>query len=148
MRKFRFSLETALALRKSRLDLEESVLALLLREYGIIEQRRRDLRAERHAEETRLLEAAAPLDSADLAALAAFQDHVRRSEVLSRKQLKECRARIERQQEQVRQARRRVEIIETLKERKLQEWRAGFSREVEILAEEAHLAGRRREQAN
>lgn len=138
MRRFRFRLEAVLRWRRSQFELEQARLHQLLAEREIILQRIRQLERRRQAEEALLRRAEA--SGAELAALDQFRQAVRRERAGLEKALLECDRRVAAQRERVLAARRAVQVLEQLRQRRRLAWEAELSKEEETLAAETHLA--------
>jgi flagellar export protein FliJ len=139
MKAFRFPFERIREWRGQQLEIEEARLQRLFAERNALRARRAELDRQRLAEE-QALRAPAVAQAEELAALDAFARYV----IAEKKRLgeaeAECERRIEAQQAAVLEARRRVELLDRLKEKQLSEWRREFDREQENLAGELFLA--------
>jgi len=139
MTAFRFPLEKVLDWRRTELELararfEQQTAAVVA------------LDRERAALETSAVQAEmtvrhwAAVTGGDLAALAAFRRHVR----LREDKIGTARAQAQRELDTrgsaMLEARRRVRLLERLKDRRLAEWRRAFDRELEQLASDSYLA--------
>ena len=139
MKSFRFSLERALEWRRAELEQAEARFKQQTAELAAIERQRAeseaaDLRAETEVRAWR------PVSGEDLAALAAFRTGMRRQWELLQARRLECERTLAERQKEMMEARRRVRLLERLKERRLAEWRADFDRELEQQAAESYLA--------
>lgn len=144
MKRFRFSLETVLRWRRSRLEQEQSRLQSLLAERAAIQERIRRCETERREAEQLVL-GAALIQPQELAALDTFCRWLTQERDRLEQAAADCESRIAAQREVVLEAQRKVRLIEKLKERRLAEWEAEAVRELEALAAETYLAqwGRR-----
>jgi flagellar export protein FliJ len=139
MKAFHFGLERVLDWR--RMELEQAEMVFKQQSAALAEIDRQ--RAETDAADLRAqveVRAWNPVWGGDLAALGAF-----RVEAQKRQQkLQATRAKSERglaeQWKAMMEARRRLRLLERLKERRLSEWRAAYDRELEEQAAEAYLA--------
>ncbi len=139
MKAFHFNLDRVRDWRARQLELEESALRRMLAERAALEARAEGLERER-GEARQAVAGSGSATGQDLAALDAFLRHA----ALEKRRLAEARAaclqRITVQQGQVLAARRRVEVIERLRERRRAEWQAASDREQENLAADLFLA--------
>ncbi len=144
MKRFQFPLETVLRWRQSRLEAEQARLRELLAEREQIRLRIRQTEEDAQAAARDVLSAEGIL-AEELAALETYLRRLSAERARLRGAEADCEARIGRQRERVLEAERRVRVIEKLRERRLQEWRAEVDREIENQAAEAYLAqwGRR-----
>jgi hypothetical protein len=77
------------------------------------------------------------LSPSDLAALASFQDHSRKQEAHLEMEAAKTKSALEDQRKVVQAARRRVRLLEKLRERRLSEYSYGLDRELEQMAADA-----------
>lgn len=143
MRRFVFRLESVLRWRRSRFELEQNRLRELAAERDRIRLRLRRLEEQRRRLEGELL-ASGTLSGAELAALEAWRLRQRVERARCEQALAEAERRVEAQREQALEARRRLRLLERLKERRYAEWQTEADREAEALAAECHLARRGR----
>jgi flagellar export protein FliJ len=146
MTNFRFSLQKALDLRHSQLELEEAKFQQQAAVLVELERARQDMQASR-ADAEALVRAGGSAQGYDLAALGAFRSHVQSKEkdlagrrVEGEQKLEECR-------DAMLEARRRCLLLEKLKERRKADWNVALNRELEELAAESYLAQWNRGQA-
>lgn len=139
MTAFKFPLQKVLEWRKTQLELEEiqyrrrvAALAELDRQRAELEEAGKT--AERQVREWN------PLAGGELEALGDFRLHVKRKQQEMVAPRDECRKQLERQQARMLEARRRLRLLERLKERRLAEWRSARDKELEDLASESYLA--------
>lgn len=140
MKKFRFPLEKLLHYRRGRLSAEKARLAQLIAEQAALERSRAALeREERLIMES--LRRLPVLSASDLAAADGFRRFATAecARLLSEAGL--LASRIEAQRRAVLSARREVEILERLREKRLQDWRAELDKEME--QQVAELVGAR-----
>jgi flagellar FliJ protein len=138
MQRFQFGLETVLQWRRLQLDAAECKLRDLLAQRSDIEGRFTALNQSEHEERERLKAA-----DATAAERVGFDDYLRwvnRERDRLRTLAFNCDQSILGQRSTVVAARRDYELLEKLKGRRLAEWQAGVSRELEQLAAEAYLA--------
>jgi flagellar export protein FliJ len=139
MNAFRFPLQKVLEWRRMQLGLEEIQYRRQAALLADVDRQRAELdesgkTAERQVREWN------PLAAGELEALGGFRLHVKRKQqemVVSRE---ECRKQLGRQQSVMLEARRRLRLLEKLKERRLAQWRAAENKELEELASESYLA--------
>ena len=140
VKSFRFPLDKVLDWRRTQLELEESNFK---RERAAVVQLDR-LRAEWEASGIKAevqVRQWSPVTSEDLAALGAFRRRVKTQEAeIATRRAERLKALAVREAAMM-EARRRCRLLEKLKERRWDEWRAGESREIEELASESYLAG-------
>ncbi len=146
MRAFRFPLQKALELRARQLELEEAKFQRAAARWRRwIGSARFYSRRAQQAEA--LVRGAAPVPGEDLAALGAFRRHTETEE----KRIAQRRAQSEKALEEQRgvmlEARRRLRLLEKLKERRHAEWSAAAAKELEEMASESYLAQWRRDAA-
>jgi len=130
MKKFRFPLQRLLHYRRSRLAGEQALLERLMAEQAALEHRRAALeREERMVNES--IRRLPVLDSGQLEAVAAFRRFAAAEAVRLAEEAASASARIASQREAVLSARREVEVLEKLRERRLRDWRLELDREME-----------------
>ncbi len=139
MKAFRFQLGRVLDLRAAQLDREENALKELFAERKRQEQVLADLRAE-WLRSGRSLTLESRIDGSELSALGAYRGHLRDREQGLRRQREEHDARIAGQRGRVLEARKRVRLLEKLRDRRRSSWEHELGRELEALAGEAFLA--------
>ncbi len=130
MKKFRFPLERLLNYRRSRLAAEQARLERLLAELAGLEQQRAALeREERMVSDS--LRCLPELTSDQLAAVAAFRRFAAQEAVRLAEEATAAASRVAAQRESVLSARREVEVLEKLRERRLHDWRREVDQETE-----------------
>jgi hypothetical protein len=77
----------------------------------------------------------------DLTALGAFRVSAQKREEILQSRRAQCEKELAARESAMLEARRRLRLLERLKERRLSEWRAQCDRELEQDAAEAYLAG-------
>ena len=139
MSPFRFRLQKVLEWRKARLDLEEmnyrrhaTILAEVDRQAA--EVRASGVTAEREVREW------TPVAGLELDALGAFRLRVKGKEGELAATRAEAVKRLAAQQQVMLEARRKLRLLERLKERRRGEWRAAVDKETEETAAESYLA--------
>lgn len=138
MKRFVFRLESVLRWRRSQFELEQNRLRELAAERDRIRLRLRELDEHRRRQESELL-VAGTLSGADLSALEAWRLRQRAEREGCERALAEAERRIGEQRERVLEARRRLRLLEKLRERRYAEWRADADREIEAMAAECYL---------
>jgi len=139
MKRFVFGLESVLRWRRSLFEQEQNRLRALVAERDAIGLRLRELEQLRQRAERALLEAPA-VTGGELAALESYRRRLSAERARRQEELAGCERRIQAQRERVVEARRRVRLLERLKERRYAEWEAEANRELEALAAESYLA--------
>ena len=139
MKRFEFTLELIRQYREEQLAIEKIRLERLSAEKSLIEQSRALLEREA-AESAAIVSRASSVDAIELQAVDAFRRHAIAQRIVFAKRLAGCDRRIEAQQRQLLEARRRCELLARLKDRKLKAWNEEFARELELQAGESYLA--------
>jgi flagellar FliJ protein len=143
MKTFRFPLQKALELRARQLELEEAKFQHAAAALAAVD-RERDLLLSARTQAEALVRGAEPVPGEDLAALGAFRRHTE----IEQKRIAQRRAQSEKALEEQRgvmlEARRRLRLLEKLKERRHAEWSAAEAKELEEMASESYLAQWRR----
>lgn len=139
MTSFRFRLERVLEWRRTELELADArfkqqaaALAELDRQHAELEAT--GIRTEIEVRQWR------PVSGSDLAALGGFRLELRKREQALAARRAECQKELTRRQELMLEARRRLRLLERLKERRLAEWRAAWDRELDEQAAMSYLA--------
>lgn len=139
MKKFRFPLERLRAWRRVQLDAEQSRMRALLDEEQRVASRREALGLEMERARAGVA-GGATIPAFELAALNQFSIHVE-SETQKLKNLqRQVRQAIEQQRETLLAVRRESEVLERLRRRRYEEWRAESDREEENLVAELVVA--------
>ena len=139
MTPFRFPLEKVLEWRRTQLDLAEAqfrrqaaALAELDRAYA---------EAEATGNQAELqVRGWNPLAGRDLAALGIFRLYMKKREGEIDLSREDCRKELAARRAAMLEARRRLRLLERLRERRYEEWRLANERELESLASESYLA--------
>jgi|YNPBryunderm2012_1023409.scaffolds.fasta_scaffold01808_3 flagellar FliJ protein len=139
MKRFVFGLESVLRWRRSLFEQQQSRLRALVAERDAIRLRLRELEEWRRRAERAVVDAPA-VTGGELAALESYRRRLHAERARKQQELADCEARIEAQRQRVVEARRRVRLLERLKERRYAEWEAEALRELETLAAESYLA--------
>ena len=140
MARFRFPLKTALHVRRFEAEREQARLEHLRAERDRVLARSAELGAERRSEDTSLASAGARNASVALVAVDQFRQYVVESQRYLASNAQTLDARIADQAARLVEARRRVKLLERLREKKHAEWRALQDRELEQLAADSHTA--------
>jgi flagellar FliJ protein len=139
MKAFEFRLQRIADFRRQQADVAKSRLQMLLSEMQRLEDERRSLEEQRQEARTSVT-GQSDAKGEDFVALASFQEYLgRQLKELAQKQT-DLAAKIEKQRDVVVEAERKVKLLDRLKERKFQEWRAASDRELDDLAADSHLA--------
>lgn len=146
MKPFRFRLEKVLSWREAQLALEEADLERLRSDLHSIEAAidALALRDEAATERMRKMRSAS---GSEVAEIARYHDWVRREEKALRSRGAECGRQIEKRTGAVTEARRKVELLERMKDRRRQVWDAELDLELEQLAGESAIGAWRREKS-
>jgi flagellar export protein FliJ len=136
---FRFSLEKVLDWRRTQLEFEEIQYRRQLAMLAELDHQQAELQESGKSAERQVREWN-PVAAGELEALGGFRLHVRRRQQEMAAPRAECRKQLDRQYNLMLEARRRLRLLERLKERKLTEWRAARDKELEELASESYLA--------
>lgn len=125
--------------------MESLRLERLSAEKSLIEQSRAVLEREA-AESAGIVSRASRFEAFELQAIDGFKRHVVAQRALFAKRLADCERRIEAQQRQLLEARRKCELLSRLKDRKRKAWNEELARELEMQAGEVYLAKWKAEQ--
>ncbi|MBI5280099.1 MAG: hypothetical protein HY858_00350 [Candidatus Solibacter usitatus] len=139
MKRFHFPLDRLRAWRQTQFEREEARLAALLAELEALRQHRGQLRAQ-EAASLASIHASPVVNVAELQTLEAFRRWVRREEVRIKSEEAGLGARIAEQRGAVVEARRKVEGLDRLKEKRLNAWRAEVDRQTEQAVAELVIA--------
>jgi flagellar biosynthesis chaperone FliJ len=139
MNSFRYPLQKVLDWRRSELELAELkfqqlTAAVAAADKALAELETAGIRAEI------LVRDWSPLCGRDLGALGSFRLHVRKKNAELSAQRAECAGRLAAGRGAMLEARRRLRLLEQLKERRLEDWRLARDKELEELASESYLA--------
>ena len=121
MKAFRFRLDRVLDWRRTEMDLEESRLKQLHAAIASLDRERAELEAERD-EASRAVLARKAIDGTELHALSAYREAVKEHFVRLAQRRREREAELAAQQQKLLEARRRLRLLENLKERRRVEW--------------------------
>jgi len=144
MAKFQFSLEKVLRWRNVELTSEEAKLKALVQEQLHLQT----LLAEVSADRSNLVSSLGTMPDLrgdDLRTLSACSLRLRRSAENLAQQLLRCGRELAKQRKKYSEAKRRVRLLEELRDRRLQEWKYEEAALLEELASESFLANWKRE---
>ena len=139
MNTFVFPLEKVIGWRRSELDVAEVRFQQSTAALATVDQARAELETAAVQAEI-LIRGGSPVCGRDLAALGSFRIHVRKKDEELAARRAECGERVAASRKTMLEARRRLRLLERLKERRLQDWRAARDKELEDLASESYLA--------
>ena len=145
MKAFRFNLERVLEFHAAQVRAEEVKLQVLNDQAANLRRASESLDQSRAAEEDKIRHATV-LEGADLQALESYRKQVQRQKEHLRDRLVDLEKRLDAQRDQLLKARRKLRLLEKLRERRLQEWTIEANKELEQIASESHLARFVREQ--
>ena len=139
MKAFRFALERVLDWRRMELDQAEMAFKQQSAALAEIDRQRAqtetaDLRAQMEVRAWR------PVSGVDLAALGEFQVESRRRQQKLYASRQQCETELVGRRQAMLEARRRLRLLERLKERRIAEWQTARDLELEQQAAEAYLA--------
>jgi len=143
MKRFQFQLATALDWRKRRMEAEQARLDEVLARQAGLRRMMEDAARDRARSGEELLRART-IEAEDLAALDAYRRALDAQKRRLERELAAVEEAIGRQRQLVMTAMRDYRLMEKLKDRRLEEWRKQFEREVENEATELYLAKRGR----
>ena len=139
MNAFQFPLQRVLDWRRTQLELEEVQLRRQRSVLVALEARQAQLAASGSDAERQIREWS-PVAAGELEALGGFRLRVRDQQRDMAAARVECVQQLDRQEARMLDARRRLRLLERLKERRFSEWRAARDKELEELAAESYLA--------
>lgn len=139
MKAFEFRLERIAEYRRRQAELARNELQKLIMlveqltaERNSLEQRAADMRASTMSR--------SDLTGQDLMALSAYEDRVSRTvKEIERKKV-DVSGQVDKQRSVVLETERNVKLLDRLRDRKFQEWRAESDRELDALAADSHMA--------
>ncbi|MBI5083939.1 MAG: hypothetical protein HZB13_05005 [Acidobacteria bacterium] len=139
MKRFHFSLDRLRAWRQTQFEREEARLAALLAQFEEHRRRREGLRAQ-EAVSLAAIRASRVVNVEELQTLDAFRRWVSREETRIRSEEMGLGSRIAEQRGVVVEARRKVEGLDRIKEKRLHAWRKEVDRETELAVAELVIA--------
>ncbi len=144
MAQFQFSLEKVLRWRGVELTTEEAKLKAMLQVQLHLQTQLADVSAER-SKLISSLGSMPDLRGDDLRTLTACGLRLRRTAETLAQRLLQCGRELTKQRKKYSEAKRRVRLLEELKDRRLQEWKYEEAAQLEELASESFLANWNRE---
>ncbi len=144
MSTFRFPLQRVLAWRETQLAIEEADLERLRFELKTVENALEDL-ATRDAREIEIIQLARSLQGGEIAGIANARKWVIHERKRLQSRIADCLRGIELKTAALMEARRKVRLMERLKERRLASWTQEENRTLEELAGDSAIASWRRE---
>lgn len=139
MKAFEFRLERIADYRRQQAELARNELQRMTGVLDRLMQEENELMTE--AAETRTRTLGRPdLGGQDLMALSAYEDHISRAVKSFEVKKAELARQIDKQRSLVLETERNVKLLDRLRDRKFQEWRAESDRELDALAADSHLA--------
>lgn len=139
MKRFEFGLARALDFRRQQLELEEAKLEILLAERGRLDAD--SLRIDNEVDATRQsLMVTGSAQSQELVAADLYLGHLAAEKKRQAAKLADWQQRASKQHKAMVEVRRRVRLLEKLKEKQFQTWKAETDREQENLSAELFLA--------
>lgn len=139
MNSFRFPLQKVLDWRRTQLELEDLRFRQQTAAMADLDRASAQLSAAGNTAE-RQVRVWNPVAGGELAALGSFRLHVKLKETELAVPRAECRKELGRRESVMLEARRRLRLLERLRERRLAEWCGARDKELEDLAAEAYLA--------
>ena len=145
MNAFRFPLQKVLDWRRAQLEMEELRFRQQTAKLAGLDLASAQVTAAGNTAE-RQVRVWNPVAGGELSALGSFRLHVKLKETELAVSRAECRRELGRREKVMLEARRRLRLLERLRERRLAEWRGARDKELEDLASEAYLAKWKRRQ--
>lgn len=144
MKRFAFPLEKVRRWRHEQAELEELRLQKLFSELRAIDSERQQMEAERATAEVEV-RSFPDASSQDYVNLESFQHYVRGRLIQIEQKRSLHQVKVEEQRKKLLDARRRFELLESLRQKALVVWKAAEGKEQEDLAAELYLAKQQRE---
>ena len=145
MKRFEFRLDRVREWRKTQVDLEAARLERLFGEKHRLEEAAAELRRKVQAEEKKLATAMAAgekVDGRQFSRLDDFRLHAKQEQYALANRREQLLARIDEQRRRLVEAQRNAKLLDRLKEKARDTWEKEYSKELEELAAELHLARR------
>lgn len=139
MKAFRFPLEKVMEWRRTQLEMEEAGFRKQLAAMAELDAENRRLLESGNAAERQVRDWN-PVAGSELEALGSFRLHVKMKETELAIPRADCHKELMRRKNAMLDARRRLRLLERLKERRLQEWRVEEAHELDSLAAESYLS--------
>jgi flagellar export protein FliJ len=130
MKSFRFRLDRVLDWRRTELEMEENRLKRMYAGLAAIDQARAGLESARD-EASHALLARATVDGAELQLLSGYRDAVKLQCARLDQKRRESEQEAAAQQQKLLAVRRRLRLLENLKDRRLAEWKCETERQIE-----------------
>jgi flagellar export protein FliJ len=139
MKKFSFPLDRVLVWRRLELEREQAALQRLLADRNALAAKETAMRAQRSDAE-RLISANRYVDAETVATLPDWQSYMKKAIAAAASAVVVAEQKAAAQQARFFEAKRRVGLLERLREKRLDGWEAELGREEEAFAAEAFLA--------
>ncbi len=139
MNSFRFPLQKVLDWRRTQLELEEANFRKQMAAVAELDRQAAEIEAAGRRTEA-LVRTWNPVAGTDLEALDRYRQYVKTRELEMQVPRQDARRRLAAQQQVMLEARRRLRLLEKLKDRRRAEWQAAFDKELEEMAAESFLA--------
>jgi flagellar export protein FliJ len=139
MKRFHFQLETALDWRRRRMEQEQFRWEEMQSHHAALTAQL-DIADQNFAESRKATLESPVLLAADLSALAEYRDAVELRKQRLRREATKLEAEMAQQRIVVVDATRQFRLLEKLRDRRMEEWRKGCDRELEIEAGDLYLA--------
>ena len=139
MKAFEFRLERIADYRRQQAELAKNELQKLNSLLDRLAQERRNVEQRAAEARTKTL-GRMDLTGRDLSALSAYGEHMARIVQEIERKKAEVAKQIDKQRSVVMEAERNVKLLDRLRDRKFQEWRAESDRELDAIAADSHLA--------
>ena len=139
MTTFRFALQKVLDWRRTQLEVEEVQFRQQLARLAELDRTRARWSAQGASAEQQVREWK-PVAGSELEALGSFRLHVKLKETELAIPRAQCRKELDRQQNVMLETRRRLRLLERLRERRQAEWVQAGNKELADLAAESYLA--------
>ena len=139
MTSFRFPLQKILDWRRTQLDVEEVQYRQQAAAMAALDSASAQLQASGMAAE-RQVRNWKPVAGSELEALGSYRLHVQMKQTELAVPRAECRKELARRYDAMLEARRRLRLLERLRERRLSEWKLARDREIDEVAAESYLA--------
>lgn len=144
MSRFRFGLQRVLSWRQTELSVEEAQLERLRSELQTLERQMEEINVQ-ETREVEVLRCATALRGADLAGIARAREWLAQQKQRLQSRIADCIRSIELKTASIVEARRRVRLLERLRDRRYAVWIQEENRALDALAAESALVSWRRE---
>jgi flagellar export protein FliJ len=139
MKAFRFSLDRVLAFRETQVRLEQEKVSVALGRLNSVQHQRAECIAAREAA-LRSIQRATVTDGFALASLNTYRSAMNRRESALLEQSRNCAAAVDEAKRSYIEARRRVRLLDRLKQHRQAEWTSAADRETQATAIESFLS--------